>query len=107
MIPLPLLLRRRSLALRLPLSDFPNAVLPEHELINLPPGAARVDHGHLAPRESLQLVPFVVVSVLLLAAAAIHGSRWFFRRRIGAGGGGGGSDEDFRVGLFPWVLLGG
>jgi len=99
-----------KLVLRFPLSDFPNVVLPEHELVHLPPRATRVDHGHLALRETLQLV-----TLLLLFAAIRDGLLFHFRHeRVASWGGGcdgdggiggGGGEEDFRVGLFPGAFF--
>jgi len=99
----------KKLVLRFPLSDFPNVVLPEHELVHLPPGATRVDHGHLALCETLQLV------TLRLLPAIRGGLLFHFRHhRVDSGScgrgddggiGGGGGEEDFRVGLFPGAFF--
>lgn len=100
------------------LSDFPNVVLPEHELVHLPPGATRVNYRHLALCEPLQLVPLLLVLVAIRGGFIFHfrhqrvatgsggGGDWGGGfRGGGGGGGGGGSEEDFRVGLFPGAFL--
>ena len=99
------------------LSDFPNVVLPEHELVHLPPRATRVDHRHFALREPLQFVPLFLVLTAVRGGLLFH----FRHRRVAAGsgrqgggdggfgvcggGGGGGSEEDFRVCLFPGAFF--